>query len=104
MLTDKEIRYVRHQLLFGVKDPNRRSKILFVADALAREADPDDDYNDIYWSIVGYFLDPENTDDLERDFAELGGNLSIPPFDSGYNEIPPAIVDKPQLIIKLPKR
>ena len=103
MLSRKEVNYVRVQFLTSIKDPDKRSKILFVADALARDSSSPKDYLDAYWSIIGYFLDPSHDEDLERDFKELGGSLSSMITLTEYNELPPGILEEPKLKIKFKK-
>jgi hypothetical protein len=103
MLSKKETDYVRGKFLTDITDSDKRSKILFVADALASEIDKDDNYYDVYWSIVGYFLDPKNDQDLEKDFKDLGGSLTIAPFDTPYEEYPPGMLDQPDHVFKFPK-
>lgn len=103
MLTRKEIDYVRISLIRDVTNPQKRSKIMFVADQMAREAGPKDDYDDVYWSVVGYFLDPKNDEDLESDFRELGGSLTVPPQDTSMVDERTGLPGEPVFTLKLEK-
>jgi hypothetical protein len=103
MLTQKEMDYVRVSFIRDVKDPEKRSKIMFVADHMAKEADKDDDYYDVYWSIIGYFLDPKHDEDLDSDFRELGGSLNSPPLDTPWSEASAGILGEPKITFKFPK-
>lgn len=76
MIQPNEIEWIANTFLKQVKDGETRSKIMRVATVLSME---DDDPEDAYWHLIGFYMDPDNQDDLD----ELYDSISVAEvFDS----------------------
>lgn len=63
-----EIEWISKTFLQQVKDGETRSKIMRVATVLSAE---DDDPEDAYWSLIGFYMDPDNQGDLNELYDDI---------------------------------
>ena len=63
-----EIEWISKTFLQQVKDGKTRSKIMRVATVLSAE---DDDPEDAYWSLIGFYMDPDNQGDLDKLYDDI---------------------------------
>jgi hypothetical protein len=63
-----EIEWISKTFLQQVKDGETRSKIMRVATVLSAE---DDDPEDAYWSLIGFYMDPDNQGDLDELYDDI---------------------------------
>jgi hypothetical protein len=63
-----EIEWISKTFLQQVKDGETRSKIMRVATVLSAE---DDDPEDAYWSLIGFYMDPDNQGDLDKLYDDI---------------------------------
>jgi hypothetical protein len=63
-----EIEWISKTFIQQVKDGETRSKIMRVATVLSAE---DDDPEDAYWSLIGFYMDPDNQGDLNELYDDI---------------------------------
>jgi hypothetical protein len=63
-----EIDWISKTFLEQVKDGETRSKIMRVATVLSAG---DDDPEDAYWSLIGFYMDPDNQGDLDELYDDI---------------------------------
>lgn len=68
MLSPIEIEWISRTFLKQVKSGETRSKIMRVATVLSAD---DDEPEDAYWNLIGFFMDPENQDNLDDIYEDI---------------------------------
>ena len=63
-----EIDWISRTVLEQVKDGETRSKIMRVATVLSAD---DDDPEDAYWSLIGFYMDPDNQKNLDEMYDDI---------------------------------
>jgi hypothetical protein len=68
MLMPTEIEWISKTFLKQVTSGETRSKIMRVATVLSAD---EDEPEDTYWHLIGFYMDPKNQDDLDDIYNEI---------------------------------